>query len=60
MKRTHLSHLKEILIRLAELREELDKLHWEIGEDIPIEKSIAITKATASLQTAISHLTGVI
>lgn len=60
MKRAQLRQMRELLIQLAALKEDLDKLHWEIGEETPVEKSIKITKASASLKNAIVHLTEVI
>lgn len=50
------SQLKEILLQLTALRNDLNMLHWEIGEDIPINKSIPITRATKSLNQAINDL----
>ena len=60
MNSAQLRQLKEILIQLAALRDSLEKLHWEIGETIPIEKSIAISKADKDLKKAIASLTVVI
>ena len=56
---TH-SQLKELLLHLAELKKRLDAIHWEVGEEIPIEKSIRIGKASKSLWETICHLTEVI
>ena len=49
MDRAHHSQLKELLLHLAELKKRLDAIHWEVGEEIPIEKSIRIGKASKSL-----------
>ena len=46
MDRAHHSQLKELLLHLAELKKRLDAIHWEVGEEIPIEKSIRIGKAS--------------
>ena len=60
MDRAHHSQLKELLLHLAELKKRLDAIHWEVGEEIPIEKSIRIGKASKSLWETICHLTEVI
>lgn len=60
MNKVHWSQIRELLLQLAALREDLNKLHWEIGEGTPVEKSNRITKASASLKNAIVHLTEVI
>ena len=57
MDRVHRSELKELLLHLTELKERLDVIHWEVGEEIPIEKSIRISKASQSLWETIGHLT---
>ena len=40
MDRAHHSQLKELLLQLTELKKRLAAIHWEVGEEIPIEKSI--------------------
>ena len=60
MNRAHRSELKELLLHLEELQKRLDDIHWEIGEEIPVKKSIQISKASNSLWETISHLTEVI
>lgn len=60
MDRVHRSQLREILLQLTELKNSIKAIHWEVGEKIPVEQSITIQKATASLQDTIGHLTEVI
>jgi hypothetical protein len=60
MDRVHRSQLREILLQLTELKNSIKAIHWEVGEKIPVEQSITIHKATASLQDTIGHLTEVI
>ena len=60
MDRAHRSELKELLLHLEELQKRLDDIHWEIGEEIPVKKSIQISNASNSLWETISHLTEVI
>ena len=60
MDRVHRSQLREILLQLTELKSSIKVIRWEVGEKIPVEQSITIQKATASLQDIIGHLTEVI
>ena len=46
MNRAHRSQLREILLHVTAVRNDLEKLHWEIGEDISINKSMAIRDHT--------------
>ena len=60
MTRAHRSQLREILLQLTDLRNRLDAIQWEIGEDIPIEKGLKINKAVSNLKSAIENLVGAI
>lgn len=60
MDRVHRSQLRELLLQLTELKHGVESIHWEVGEDISVEQSIQISKATANLKEAIGHLTEVI
>ena len=46
MNRAHRSQLREILLHVTAVRNDREKLHWEIGEDISINKSMAIRDHT--------------
>ena len=58
MIRAQQSQLKEILLQLAEVERRLEAIHWEVGEGIPVEKSLMIGRAVSSLKDAIKNLTG--
>ena len=60
MTRAQRNQIIDILSQLTVLQKELDAIHGEIGESIPVKKSIAISKANSSLKTSIEELTGVI
>ena len=48
MNRAHRSQLREILLHVTAVRNDLEKLHWEICEDISINKILAIRDHTYS------------
>ena len=60
MNRAHKSQLREITLQLTELQNRLNAIHWELGESIPVEKSIEIGRALSDLKSAIKNLVGVI
>ena len=60
MTRAQQSQLKEILLQLTELKSRLEAIHWEVGESIPVEKSLKIGRAVSNLKSAIEDLVGVI
>ncbi len=60
MTRAQRSQLKEILLQLTELKNKLEGIHWEVGENIPIEKSLKIGRTVSDLKNAINNLVGVI
>lgn len=60
MKREARSRLRDILLQLTVLKKDLETIHWEVGEEIPIEKSFAIRQAAAGITDAIKKMTEVI
>lgn len=50
------SQLREIQLQLTDLKNRLEAIHWELGEDIPVDQSLKIGKAFADIKSAIENL----
>ena len=60
MTRTHKSQVREILLQLTNLKNNLNSTFWAAGDDMSTHEEISIKKALAALNSAIGNLTEVI
>ena len=60
MNRAHRSQLREILLQLTDLKNRLNAIYWDSGEDASIHEGTQIKRALEKLNGAINELTGVI
>lgn len=60
MNRAHRSQLREILLQLTDLKNRLNAIYWDLGEDASIHEGTLVKRTLEKLSSAINELTGVI
>ena len=60
MTRAQRSQLREILLQLTNLKNNLNSTFWTAGNDMSTHEEVSIKKALAELNSAIGNLTEVI
>ncbi len=60
MNRAHKSQIRELLLHLTDLKNRLNSVYWDSGEDASTHEAIVIKKALAEIDNTIIILTEVI
>lgn len=60
MTRVHRSQVRELLLQLTDLKNRLNAIYWDLGEDSSIHEETLVKRTLEKLGSAINELTGVI